>query len=114
MEPTTMMINEVKYIREDSILPTIQSVQDHPYQIGKTYFIRTVTMAQAGKLVAVTEKELVLENAAWIADTGRFMGALVSGNFSEVEPFPEGERVIVGRGAIIDAVAIKGFTNKQK
>ena len=109
-----MMIDDVKYVREDSIKPSIQSVQDHPYKIGKTYFIRTVTMAQAGKLVAVTDKELILENAAWIADTGRFMPAVSSGNFSEVEPFPEGEQVIVGRGAIIDAVVIKSFECKQK
>ena len=114
MKPETMMIDDVKYIREDSIKPQIQSTQDHPYQLNKNYFIRTVTMAHAGKLVAVTDKELVLETVVWVADSGRFMSALRSGNFSEVEPFPEGEQVIVGRGAIIDAVVIKSFECKQK
>ena len=79
--------------------------QDSPWEIGKNYLIRTVTMIQTGRLVAVTGQELVLEDAAWIADTGRFAEALKTGKFSEVEPFPAG-RVIVGRGAVIDAVQI--------
>ena len=70
--------------------------------IGENYFIRTVTMALCGKLVQVTEQELVLESAAWVADTGRFNNFLENGTPSEVEPFPEG-RVIVGRGGLIDA-----------
>ncbi len=73
-----------------------------PYELGQQYFIRTVTFYHTGKLVAATDKELVLENAAWIADTGRFADALKSGKLNEVEPFPDG-RVIVGRGAVIDA-----------
>ena len=75
---------------------------DNPYHIGENYFIRTVTMIQIGKLIKVTDKELVLEDAIWVADTGRFADALEKGNLDEVEPFPAGE-VIVGRGAIIDA-----------
>ena len=74
----------------------------HPYKIGKGYFVRTVTAYLTGRLVAVTSQELVLTDAAWIADTGRFADALKKASFNEVEPFPDGE-VIVGRGAIIDA-----------
>lgn len=76
---------------------------EHPYQLGKNYFIRTVTHYYTGRLVRVTAQELVLEDAAWIADTGRFAKALEDGELSEVEPFPVGE-VIVGRGAVVDAV----------
>ena len=79
--------------------------QDSPWEIGKNYLIRTVTMIPTGRLVAVTAQELVLEDAAWIADTGRFSEALKTGKFNEVEPFPAG-KVIVGRGALIDAVQI--------
>lgn len=75
---------------------------DHPYTIGKNYFIRTVTMIQVGKLINVTDNELVLKDAIWVADTGRFAQALETGKLDEVEPFPEGE-VIVGRGAVVDA-----------
>lgn len=88
-------------------------VDDAHWKIGKPYLIRTVTMIQTGRLVKVTEKELVLEDAAWIADTGRFSEALESLNFNEVEPFPEGH-VIIGRGAIIDAVQISRVQREVK
>ena len=84
-----------------------------PWEIGKIYLIRTVTMIDTGLLVAVTEHELVLEDAAWIADTGRFADAVEKAEFGEVEPFPAG-RVIVGRGALIDAVKIKKSPRSQK
>jgi len=79
---------------------------DHPYRIGKNYFIRTVTHHYTGRLVFVGEHELALEDAAWIADDGRFTQAVESGAFNEVEPFPVGRRVIIGRGSLIDAVEI--------
>ena len=94
-------------------LPTIASAEPHPYIIGATYLIRTVTMIDTGKIVAVTDKEIVLEAAAWIADTGRFADALKTANFNEVEPFPDGQ-VIVNRSAIIDAVRIPEFKRRQK
>jgi hypothetical protein len=75
-----------------------------PYKIGENYFIRTVTHFNTGKLIRVTSKELVLKDAAWIADTGRFMQAIKDGTLNEVEPYPDGEEVVVGRGAIVDAV----------
>ena len=87
--------------------------QDSPWAIGKNYLIRTVTMIQTGRLVAVTEHELVVEDAAWIADTGRFADALKTGKFNEVEPFPDGQ-VIIGRGAIVDAVQIHITPRTQK
>jgi hypothetical protein len=78
----------------------------HPYRIGADYFIRTVTHHYTGKLVAMFPQELLLENAAWIADDGRFAQAVATGSFSEVEPFPPGSQVIIGRGSILDAVAV--------
>ncbi len=89
------------------------SLSAQSWEIGKIYLIRTVTMIDTGRLVAVTPQELVLEDAAWIADTGRFADALVKAEFGEVEPFPDG-RVIVGRGAVIDAVQISKAPRTQK
>ena len=83
------------------------------WNVGKIYLIRTVTMIDTGRLVAITPYELVLEDAAWIADTGRFAQAIENAEFGEVEPFPEG-RVIVGRGSIVDAVEIKHAPRSQK
>ena len=77
-------------------------MSEGPWVVGKAYLIRTVTMIQTGRLVAVYDKELVLEEAAWVADTGRFNDALSKGTLNEIEPFPDGP-VIVGRGAICDA-----------
>lgn len=85
----------------------------HPYKIGAIYLIRTVTMIDTGRLVEVTDQELVLEDAAWIADTGRFSDALAKSKFNEVEPFPDG-RVIVGRNAVIDAVEIEAAPREQQ
>ena len=76
------------------------------WQVGKSYVLRTVTMIDVGKLVEVTDNELVLESAAWIADTGRWNEFLKNGIYSECEPFPAG-KVIVGRSELIDAVEWK-------
>jgi hypothetical protein len=84
-----------------------------PWKVGINYLIRTVTMIDTGRLVWAGEHELVLEDAAWVADTGRFADALVSCEFAEVEPFPSG-RVIIGRGSVIDACEIKTLPRKQK
>ena len=110
MKPETMMIDDVKYVREDSVkqaelAPIYMDSETGPWQIGKIYLIRTVTMIDTGILVGVSDKELVLEEAAWIADTGRFSDAIAKAEFNEVEPFPKG-RVILNRGCVIDAVEI--------
>ena len=71
-----------------------------PYHFGRAYLVRTVTNYFSGRLLGIYEHELVLENAAWIADTGRFSESLKTGVMSEVEPIPG--QVIIGRGAIVD------------
>ena len=79
-----------------------------PWEIGKKYFIRTVTMHLTGELVSVSAKELVLKDAAWIADSGRFNKFVKDvSTASEVEPFLN--PVIIGRGSIVDATAISNI-----
>ena len=80
----------------------------HPFEVGENYFIRTVTHHFTGKLVEVHPNELVLEQAAWIPDDGRFAQAVDKGTFSEVEPFPDGAKAIINRASLVDAVKI-GF-----
>ena len=82
---------------------------DNPFlKIGLVYFIRTVTHYFTGRLIWVGEKELVIEDACWIADTGRFNEFLKDKNkVNESEPFPEGSLVVIGRGSIIDLVEYK-------
>jgi hypothetical protein len=69
MKPETIKIDEVEYIRKDVASTPYVSRKEGPWEIGKSYFVRTVTMAIHGKLVDVTQQELVFVNAAWIADT---------------------------------------------
>lgn len=110
----TMSLTELLNLRSQ-IDAALQRAEDAAvWEIGAGYLIRTGTMTDTGRLVAVTPNELVLEDAAWIADTGRFYDALKNCEFSEVEPFPDG-RVIIGRGALVDAVSIpvKSLPRKQ-
>jgi hypothetical protein len=57
-----------------------------PFEVGEKYFIRTVTYFATGKVKKIVGKFLVLEDAAWVADTGRFSGAINEGVLNEVEP----------------------------
>lgn len=71
-------------------------------------------MIYVGRLEQVTSQELVLSGAAWIADTGRWMQACESQTYAEVEPYPKDKAVIIGRGAITDAVEVSSLTQSQK
>lgn len=102
MDIDSLTVKEIRHI-QSLLKPTVET---HPYDVGKSYFIRTVTHHLTGRLVKVTSKELVLEDAAWVADDGRFNEAIRDGKLNEVEPFPDG-KVIVGRGSLIDAVEWK-------
>lgn len=57
-----------------------------PFEIGKAYFIRTVTYHLTGRVERIVNGFLILSDAAWIADSGRFMQAINEGRLSEVEP----------------------------
>lgn len=57
-----------------------------PFIVGEPIFIRTVTYHLTGRIIAIKDGFLVLEDAAWIADDGRFMQAINNGELSEVEP----------------------------
>ena len=94
----SMTIKEVKHIQ--SLLRGSETKGESPYQVGQSYLFRLVTLYYTGRVKKVTPKEIILEDAAWIADTGRFSDALKTGVLSEIEPIGE---VIIGRGAVIDA-----------
>lgn len=68
----------------------------------KKVFIRTVTHYFLGELVKQTPTEMVLKNASWIADTGRYAQFLSGDSVNEVEPYPDACEVHVNVGAIID------------
>lgn len=57
-----------------------------PFKVGDAYFIRTVTYFATGRVKAIVGQFLVLNEAAWIADTGRFSDAIAKGVMNEIEP----------------------------
>lgn len=80
-----------------------ENTDESHWEIGKNYLIRTVTMIQVGTLVKITPTDFVLQNASWVADTGRFANAFKDGTLLEVEPWPDEALVMVNRSAYIDA-----------
>jgi len=73
-----------------------------PFQIGKSYIIRTVSFANVGKLKNIIGKWLIISAASWIADTGSWSDCLRKvDSFKQVEPFQDD--VYINIDAIIDA-----------
>ena len=54
--------------------------------VGQKLFIRTVTYHMTGKVTKRMGAFIQLEDAAWIADSGRFSDAIKKGDLNEVEP----------------------------
>ena len=99
-----MVVNGVTMVPKESMKSVTIPVQSGTigvWQIGKSYLVRTVTYHLLGKLLHVTDTELVFTEASWLASSGRFNEALKTGMVNEVEPFIND--VIVGRSALIDA-----------
>ena len=93
-------------IREIKNLGVCKTTESTPFEVGRGYLIRTVTMTWTGRVTGIKGDFLCLEDAAWIANTGRFneaaKGKIKEIQSSEVEPVPNG--VFIGMGAIVDAI----------
>lgn len=85
------------------------------WEIGDNYLIRTVTHIQVGKLIDINDKEIILSNASWVADTGRWSQMLNKGlenvDNSEIEPFIDD--IIINRGALIEATKYRHSLPKE-
>ena len=84
--------------RKEPTMKTTDAALDQ--YLGKPVFVRTVTHHHTGRLVGYDKRFLVLDDAAWIADSGRWADALKTGTLNEVEPFPG--CCLVAVGAVID------------
>lgn len=105
-----MKVMEIKMLEEMKLKDVIELVnvlkgkdkeETSLWEIGKSYFIRTVTMHLIGTLEVINDKELLLKDAVWVAESGRFNVALRTGELDEVEVFKN--NVIVNRDCIVDA-----------
>lgn len=65
-------------------------------KIGQKVFIRTVTHHYTGLVTRCNRDWLELEDAAWIADDGRFNNFLKTGEANEIEPFVNPVRIPTG------------------
>lgn len=71
-----------------------------PVEVGKAYLFRTVTHIELGRVVEIIGDFVKLEDASWVADTGRYHNALKDGTLNEVEPYPD--YTIVHLGAMVN------------
>ncbi len=101
--PKSLQVEDHKYIREDLIEKESVFIpqEGEIYQLGQKYYIRTVTHHYVGRLVQKDEKDFVMGECSWIADSGRWSNALATGTLDEVEPYPG--QAIINRGAICDS-----------
>ena len=80
--------------------------------VGEKYYFRTVTFHMVGKVKKRMGNFLVMEGASWVADSGRFMGAIKDGTLDEVEPVGD---ALINLGSVVDAFPWKHkLQTKQK
>jgi hypothetical protein len=79
---------------------------ESPFEVGKAYLFFGVTRYMIGRVRKVFGDLVVIDEASWIPDTGRFSTAVSEFKLAEVERAPDG--VVVNVSAITDAVPWSG------
>ena len=84
----TINISDETFEKIKEQLSDEEQIEINSYEdfIGKKIFVRTVTYHMVGKVIKVNDGLIFLENASWIADSGRFMDFIKEGQLNEVEP----------------------------
>lgn len=119
----TITLDNVQYVSKKEADAELKSVQKGkvkmidakvcPFEIGGKYFIRTVTYFATGEVEQIKGDFLVLKDAAWVADTGRFREAIMTGVLNEVEPVEV--QMFVNMASITDAFEwVHDLPRKQK
>lgn len=78
-----------------------------PIHVGEKLHVRTITAFFTGEVTAVSEDEIELTKAAWIADEGRAAQAWATGQFAEVEPFPDDDKIVLNRATFLTVRRLK-------
>ena len=105
MSDEKIVLNGVEYVRADQVVAVPLQKIEHPLTVGNAVFVRTVTGYYTGLLAEITNTDLLLTDAAWIADTGRWNNALVTGQLEDIEPYPD--PTSVSRGSVVDVTTWK-------
>lgn len=95
-----MKTSLVEKLLEKALDTDTECSSDLPFEVGKSYFIRTVTYHIIGTVDKISGPFLVLSEASWVADSGRFSKAIAEGELSEVEYIGQ---MFVNTTAIADA-----------
>ena len=84
----TIEVSEETYekIKDQLTQPERVEVNTYEDMVGTAFFFRTVTYHLLGRVKRTFGKFVELEDAAWIADSGRFMDFIKSGTVNESEP----------------------------
>ena len=94
------LTDEIAEALRQQLAPESPAASSADPMVGGKWFIRTVTYHLVGRVVRRAGVFLVLKDASWVADSGRFMQAIKDGTLSEVEPVGD---AIVNLSAITDA-----------
>ena len=86
--PVTMMIDDVKYVREDSVEKTQINPGKPALEVGAKVGVQTVTYHWVGRVTYIDDKVIVLDDASYVAYWGKFESALKTGNINELERCP--------------------------
>ena len=105
---------EIDKLKEKQKNVENKPVSGSAFVIGKNYLIRTVTMIYTGKLTKVFDKELVIIDCAWIPETERWADTVKNGTFKEVEPYNDGQEVIINREAILDTTMVDWMLPREQ
>ena len=81
--------------------------------VGGIIFIRTVTHYYVGTLREISGQFLMLDNASWIADTGRMADFKKGSPTSSLEVEPMGDNVGVNIETIVDFSPYKNLFTSQ-
>lgn len=93
----------LKELREIQSLLGAKQPAKIPLSVGDRVFIRTVTLYYTGQIKQIIGQWLVLSEASWIADTGRFHDFLREGKCNEYESFIDDVKIPMG--SVIDVTA---------
>lgn len=69
-------------------------------KVGDAVIIRCVVYHYIGRVESITQDEVELSSASWLAESARWSETLKTGKVNEVEPYPDW--VVIARQSIMD------------
>ena len=108
----TITVNGKTYYEQQPTSPDKGDKAHSFLALGEVYCFRTVTMIYVGRLLAVSEQEFLVSDAAWIPETERWSDFLEKGIHKEAEPYHK--PVVLNRGAMLDITPFPILIKKQK